>query len=166
VTDFPGLIGALSGEGVEYLIVGGLAATIHGSSRLTQDIDVVYARYEENLGRLVAALAPHDPYPRGAPPGLPFDWSVDTLRGGLNFTLVTSLGPLDLFGEITGGGGYDDLKPHSTKVRLFGHDCRCVELARLIDLKRAAGRPKDLEVIAELEALLEERRSGGRGPIR
>jgi hypothetical protein len=64
---------------VEYVIVGGLAATIHGSSRLTHDIDVVYSRSEDNVSRLVAALAPHDPYPRGAPPGLPFEWSEETV---------------------------------------------------------------------------------------
>ncbi len=158
MTDFPALIGALSGEEVDYIIVGGVAATIHGSSRLTQDIDVVYARGEENLQRLEAALAPHRPYPRGAPSGLPFEWSAATLARGLNFTLVTDLGPIDLFGEVAGGGTYEKLHPHSVSVRIFGHDCLCVDLPRLIELKRAAGRPRDLEVIAELEALRDEGR--------
>ena len=156
MTDFPGLIGALSDAGVEYVIVGGLAATIHGSARLTQDIDVVYARHDENLVRIEHALAAHQPYPRGAPGGLPFEWSTTTLRRGLNFTLSTTLGALDLFGEIAGGGTYEHLRPHSRIVHLFGHDCACVDLERLIALKRAAGRPKDLEVIAELEELLRE----------
>lgn len=80
MTDFPGLIGALADAGVEYIIVGGLAATIHGSTRLTQDIDIVYARSEDNLERLERALAPLAPYLRGAPEGLPFEWSVETLR--------------------------------------------------------------------------------------
>lgn len=156
MTDFPALIGALSGAEVDYIIVGGLAATIHGSSRLTQDIDVVYARAEENLQRLETALAPHRPYPRGAPPGLPFEWSATTLARGLNFTLATDLGPIDLFGEIAGGGTYEELQSHSANVHIFGHEVRCVDLPRLIELKRAAGRPRDLEVIAELEALLDE----------
>ncbi len=73
----------------------------------------------------------------------------------LNFTLVTDLGDLDLFGEITGGGRYEDLLPHTIMLELFGTSCRCLGLKRLIEVKRAAGRPRDLEAVAELEALLE-----------
>ena len=156
MTDFDALIGALGEAGVEFIIVGGLAATIHGSSRLTQDIDAVYARSDENIERLVTALRAHEPYLRGAPPNLPFEWSSATIRRGLNFTLTTTIGDIDLLGEITGGGGYEDLLPHSIVVDLFGHKCRCLNLPWLIKTKRAAGRPRDLEAIAELEALLEE----------
>ncbi|HEV8530799.1 MAG TPA: hypothetical protein VGT00_05250 [Methylomirabilota bacterium] len=144
--------------GVEFIIVGGVAATIHGSARLTQDLDLVYARTPENIARLAAALAPHSPYLRGAPPGLPFRWDAETIRRGLNFTLTTALGDLDLFGEIVGGGGYADLLSHSQVVKVSGSEYRCLGLARLIHVKRAAGRPKDLEAVAELEALQEERR--------
>ncbi len=104
MTDFPSLLRALVDAQVEFIIVGGLAATIHGSSRLTQDIDVVYARSDDNLQRLTRALAPHQPYLRGAPPGLPFEWSAATLKRGLNFALTTSLGDIDVLGEISGGG--------------------------------------------------------------
>lgn len=157
MTDFEALLGALADGGVAFIIVGGVAATIHGSARLTQDIDVVYARSDENLERLADALESLDPYPRGAPEGLPFEWSVATLRRGLNFTLETSAGSLDLLGTIAGGGGYCDLLPHSMEVELFGHPCRVLDLPWLIRTKRAAGRPRDFEMIAELEALLEER---------
>jgi hypothetical protein len=157
LTDFEALIGALAVGGVEYIIVGGLAATVHGSARLTQDVDVVYSRSPENLDRLVSALAPFKPYLRDAPPGLPFDWSPSTLLRGLNFTLTTNVGEIDLLGEVTGGGDYSDMAPHTVAVELFGHPCRCLDLGWLIRVKRAAGRPKDLEVVAELEALFEER---------
>ncbi len=160
MTDFPRLLQALSEAGVEHLIVGGLAATIHGSARLTQDLDVVYDRATDNLERLVRALGPYRPYLRGVPPGLPFEWSSATLQAGLNFTLTTSLGDIDLLGEITGGGGYADLLPHTIEVELFGRFHRCLDLPWLIRTKRAAGRPRDLEVIAELEALQEERERG------
>ncbi len=157
MTDFKTVIRLFSGAGIECVIVGGLAATIHGSARLTQDVDFVYARTPANIDRLVDALRPHAPYPRGAPPGLPFDWSRATIERGLNFTLTTAIGDIDLLGEITGGGDYEALLPDSEHVDMFGCRCRCLDLPGLIRAKRAAGRPKDLDALAELEALLEER---------
>jgi hypothetical protein len=75
----------------------------------------------------------------------------------LKVTLVTTLGDLDLLGQITAGGGYEDLLPHSVELELFGRRCRCIELAELIRVKRAVGRPKDFEALAELELLLQLR---------
>lgn len=161
IADFEGLLRALSGSQVDFILVGGVAATIHGSARATYDIDVVYSRSPQNLERLVAALAPLRPSLRGAPPGLPFRLDAATLSRGLNFTLSTSSGPIDLLGEITGGGGYDALLVDTVLVTLFGHPCRCLTLDRLIEVKRAAGRPKDLEALAELEVLREERDAAG-----
>jgi hypothetical protein len=150
------LLRTLRDGGVECIIVGGVAARAHGSSRLTDDLDVVYSRTPENLQRLVHALSPVRPYLRGAPPGLPFDWSVATVRAGLNFTLITQLGALDLLGEITGGGDYNALRPHALSITLFGGTFLLLDLPWLIRVKRAAGRPKDLEVVAELEVLQDE----------
>lgn len=156
--DFSRLLGALAKHHVDCIIVGGLAATIHGSARLTQDVDVCYARSPANLKRVVAALKPLSPYLRGAPPGLPFQWSVATLQHGLNFTLTTTAGPIDLLGEVAGGGSYEQMLRHTVATRLFGHEFRCLDLAWLIRTKRAAGRPRDIEAISELEALREETR--------
>jgi len=156
MTQLETLLMALHDAHVEFIIVGGVAARAHGSSRLTDDLDVSYARSPANLARLVTALAPFTPYLRGAPPGLPFDWSVATLSAGLNFTLSTTTGAIDLLGEITGGGGYDALLPHTITISAFGLELQLLDLPWLIRVKRAAGRPKDLEVIAELEALQEE----------
>lgn len=157
MTDFAGLLRALSDAGVEFIIVGGAAATAHGAARLTVDLDIVYARNAENVSRLVRALQSHQPYLRGAPPGLPFRWDEETIRRGLNFTLTTDLGALDLLGEVVGGGGYEQLLPDTISISIFGIECRCLNLDRLIEVKRAAGRPKDLEAIAELEVIQEER---------
>ena len=88
---------------------------------------------------------------------MPFRWDEQTIHAGLNFTLTTVLGDLDLLGEVTGGGNYEALLPFTDELEAFGVRSRFVTLERLIHLKCAAGRPKDLEVIAELEALLEER---------
>jgi hypothetical protein len=156
VTDLSALLAILAKAKVDYVLVGGVAAVAHGSARLTVDVDIVYSRVHANVERLVAALAGHAPYLRGAPPGLPFRWDAATVERGLNFTLTTDLGPLDLMGEIPGGGSFEELKPGAVTLRVFGVDCLCLSLPQLIRAKRAAGRPKDLEAIAELEALLEE----------
>lgn len=161
MTGIERLLRALADAGVSFILVGGVAARAHGSARITQDIDVSYARSPENLERLVKALAPYKPYLRGAPRGLPFEWSAATLRAGLNFTLTTTVGDIDLLGEIIGGGRFEDLRSHSTPVSIFGRDTLLLDLPWLIHVKRAAGRPKDLEVIAELEALREEREEPG-----
>ena len=155
--DFAGVLRAFEDARVDTIVVGGLAATIHGAARLTQDVDFVYSRERRNLERLVLALQPHSPYLRGAPRGLPFEWSTATIARGLNFTLTTALGDIDLLGEITGGGDYQALLPHSIEVEIFGHRCRCLDLPALIRAKRAAGRPKDVEALAELEAILKDR---------
>jgi predicted nucleotidyltransferase len=144
---------ALADGGVRFIVVGGLAAAAHGAARATYDVDVVYARTPENLSRLARALAPLEPYLRGAPPGLPFRLDEETLRSGLNFTLTAAGGDVDLLGEIAGGGGYAELLPHSFETEMFGVSVRCLGLAKLIEVKRAAGRPRDLEAIAELELL-------------
>jgi predicted nucleotidyltransferase len=162
-TDYAGVIRALRDGGVEFVLIGGVAANLHGSAKATFDVDVVYSRRRENIRRLVAALEPFSPYLRGAPAGLPFRFDETTVRNGLNFTLATRLGAVDLLGEVAGGGSYEQLLPHTVEVEAFGARCLCVTLERLIQLKRAAGRPKDLESVAELQALLEERRKRGIG---
>jgi hypothetical protein len=115
VIDFPRLLAALHNAGVRFIVVGGAAATAHGSVRLTLDLDVVYERS------------------------------------------ATTAGAIDLLGEITGGGGWSQLMPHTIEMPLFGYPTHVLDLDRLIHVKRAAGRTKDIEAIAELEALREER---------
>jgi predicted nucleotidyltransferase len=158
MTNLEAALRALTTAKVDFIIVGGVAAAIHGSVRGTSDADFVYSRSAVNLSRLAAALEGAHPYLRGAPPGLPFRWDLQTLRRGLNFTLVSDFGDLDLLGEIAGGGTYENLRDQSSTVRIFGIDCRCLDLDALIRVKRAAGRPKDLEAIAELERILELRK--------
>jgi predicted nucleotidyltransferase len=153
VTRFGDLLHTLAAEGVEFILVGGVAAAAHGSPRSTQDVDVVYSRAAHNLEKLVNALGPYHPYLRGAPPGLPFRFDVETLQAGLNFTLTTDLGWIDLLVEIVGGGGYEQLVSHSVTVEAFGIHWRVLDLETLIRTKKAAGRPKDLEGLAELESL-------------
>lgn len=140
---------------VEFVIVGGVAISAHGSSYLTYDLDVCHARTRENLKRLAIALAPFHPHPRGFPADLPFVWDEQTLRQDTNFTLSTDLGNIDLLGEMTGLGGYEQAREQSVEMNLFGMRCLVLSLDALITTKRAAGRTKDLLVLPELEALRE-----------
>jgi hypothetical protein len=104
--DLVGLVRVLSAGGVDCIIVGGVAASLHGALRTTVDLDVVYSRAPDNIARLVSSLAPYRPYLRGAPEGLPFVFDEPTVHRGLNSTLVTTLGDLDLLGEVTAGGPF------------------------------------------------------------
>lgn len=146
----------LVGAGIEFILVGGGAANLLGSARFTLDVDVVYRRHSANMERIVDALGPLHPYLRGAPPGLPFELDLQTLRNGLNFTFTTDLGSMDFLGDIAGGGTYEQLLPYATEKELYGVRLQCVVVEKLIELKRAAGRPRDLEIIAELEVIRQE----------
>jgi hypothetical protein len=155
--DLAQIIPALVRAKVDFILIGGMAGILHGSARVTFDIDLVYARTPENIERLAAAVAPHKPRLRDAPADLPFKWDTKTIRSGLNFSLTTNIGDLDLFGEIAGGESYNHLLPHSFEVEAFGVRFRSVDLPTLIRIKEAAGRAKDYEAIAELRVLLEEK---------
>src|SRR5262245_14633820 len=101
---------------VECVIVGGVAAGARGSSQLTFDVDICYARDSENLTRLAAALHSVKATLRGAPPDLPFLLDAETLRRGLNFTFDTSIGKIDILGEVQGVGSYTDCFEGSTEI--------------------------------------------------
>ena len=150
------LLPTFVGARVEFIIIGGVAGILHGSARATYDVDLVYSRNEQNIQRLASVLAPYNPYLRNAPVGLPFVWDTKTIRHGLNFTLTTTVGDIDLLGEVADGDTYSDLLPHSFEVEAFGVRFKCLDLPTLIRIKEAAGRPKDREAIAELRVLLEE----------
>ena len=148
-------IQTLARNAVEYVIIGGVAIRAHSSAYVTFDIDICYSRARENLKRLAAALAPHQPRPRDFPANLPFVWDEQTLKQGTNFTLETDLGAIDLLGEVAGVGDYESVRAHSVVMSLYGYDCLVLSLDGLIKAKRAAGRTKDLLALPELEALRE-----------
>jgi predicted nucleotidyltransferase len=158
---FARLLGALVEAGVEFVIVGGVAGRFHGSSLLTDDVDIVYRRTRENIERLARALAPLHPRLRGADDGLPFIFDAETIRHGLNFTLSTDAGPIDCLGEISGIGGYEAAAQHAVPGEVFGLRCLFLSLDDLITAKRAAARRKDAEMLAQLEVIREELRRLG-----
>ena len=158
-TNVEKILKALHAQEVKFIIIGGAAAVLHGSAYVTSDLDVCYSREKENLKKLVSALAPLNPLLRGAPPNLPFQLDESTLRSGLNFTLTTDLGDVDILGEVSGLGSYEKLLPFSEEMELYGMRCKVLTLEGLIKSKKAVGRAKDLRLLPELEALLEIRKS-------
>jgi hypothetical protein len=150
---------ALVDAGVDFAIIGGWAAILHGGANVTNDLDVCYSRQPENLKRLAGALAPFHPRLRDLPGDLPFVWDAATLRNGTNFTLSTDFGGIDLLAEVSGLGGFEEVKATSVLVHVFDRDVWTLDLPSLIKAKRAAGREKDLRALPELEGLLEAQES-------
>lgn len=147
------LIATLTEAGVRFSVIGGVALIARGVERSTADLDIAYARDRDNLRRLATALAPLHPRLRGVPEGLPFVLDEATLRSGLNFTLDTDLGPLDLFGEVAGLGDFGAVDALSSALPIEGHDLLVLTVEGLERAKRAAGRPKDLLDLGYLLAL-------------
>lgn len=141
---------------VRYVLIGGLAAIIHGAPLVTQDVDICYARDDANLARLADGLREVHAELRGADPGLPFRLDPETLARGDGFTFTTDAGWLDIIATPAGVAGYDDLAGTADAFRLFGHRVLVASVDDLIRMKRAAGRPKDLLALEELGALRDE----------
>ncbi len=153
----------LAAHPVEFVVIGGLAMRMHGSAHITDDLDVCYRRTPANIQAIAAALAPLHPYLRGAPAGLPFRLDAPTIQAGLNFTLTTDHGWVDLLGEVSGVGGFDQVLARSEEAEMFGLKVRVLSLDGLIAAKKAAGRRKDHGHLLELEELKKLRDAGPQG---
>jgi hypothetical protein len=95
--NFETAVQALVDAGVEFIIIGGWSAILHGSVHVTNDLDVFFSRRPDNLRRLVEALKPYHPRPRDVAEGLPFVWDSVTLANGMIFTLNTDLGARSIY---------------------------------------------------------------------
>lgn len=153
--DFQRLLRVLVEAKVSFVIIGGAAAAAHGSAFPTFDLDICYDRSRDNTERLASALEPMHPRLRGVANHLPFQLDSATIANGMNFTLTTDVGDIDLLGEVTGIGGYKQAKELSVSLVLFGLECSVLSLEGLIQSKRAMSRPKDLLTLPEIEALRE-----------
>jgi hypothetical protein len=114
------LLGLLASAGVRFSVIGGVALVARGVQRGTEDLDIAYARDRENLARLAQTLRAIHPKLRGVPGDLPFTLDEASLRNGLNFTLDTDLGPLDLLGEVPGLGTFEQVDAASSELTLGG----------------------------------------------
>lgn len=157
--DFRTLLHRLTAENVRFIVIGGMAMVSHGSAFITADLDICYERSDANLEALAKAVGPLHPYLRGAPPGLPFRLDGATLKAGLNFTLTTDAGDLDLLGEVKGVGRYEDALPASVEYQIYQLPVRIMGIDDLIRTKEAAARDKDRIHLKELREL--KKRGGG-----
>lgn len=140
---------------VEFVIIGGVAIKIHSSAYVTLDLDFCYSRTRENLSNIVSALSRFNPRPRDFPKELPYFFDERSLQSATNFTFETTIGDIDLLGEVAGVGNYSDVEKASELFEVYERDVKVLSIKALISAKRAAGRGKDLMILPELEALQE-----------
>ena len=152
-TPFEQIVELLNAHGVEFVIIGGQAETLHGSPRVTFDTDLCYGRSAGNFDRLADALARINPSLRGAPPDLPFRLDAESLRSGINFTLRTDAGDLDLIGHVEPIGGYEEVLQCAETIRLDASEIKILSLDALIRIKEHIQRPKDHESLMHLQAI-------------
>lgn len=148
----------LTARGVDFVIVGGFAAVIHGSPRLTQDLDLTYSHEPENLLALGEVLTQLNARLYGITDAVPFLADEETLKRTELLTLQTDLGKLDLLARPLGAPPYADLRRAAERIDVDGLLVSVVAIPDLLAMKRSAGRPKDIADVAELEAIEQRRR--------
>jgi hypothetical protein len=150
------ILATLDRHGVRYVLIGGLAAVLHGSAHVTTDVDIVPEEAARNLERLSAALKELDARIRvtGEPGGVPFDHGADSLARVRLWNLQTSMGDLDIAFDPSGTRGYGDLARDAIHVRVRGVDVPVASLADVIRSKEAAGRERDRATLPGLRELL------------
>jgi len=159
---FETILEALTARGMRFVVIGGVAATIHGSARFTNDIDLCYDTAPDNVERLVEVLTEWRAYLRGVEPGLPFILDARTFRTTPMMTLTTTMGAIDLLDDVPGVGNYAKTLAASETARVGTTEFRALTLEALIASKKAVRRKRDIEHLIELEALLALRKRDGR----
>lgn len=158
MVSFREILKRLAEHGVDYVVIGGVAAAIQGSPMATLDVDVCTTFDDANLARLIAALRDMNPKQRMRPDRMSLPLEVERLRGVRNLYLLTDIGVLDLLGEVPGIGRFDELADKTEVVDLGGFSCRVLDLETLIKSKTLAGRPKDVQNVRHLEVIRQLRR--------
>jgi len=151
------ILGVLMAEGVEFVLVGALAAVAQGAPLTTHDVDIVHARTSENLDRLMAALGRLNARYRGRPGDAPLPPDRNALATTGHSLFMTDLGPLDCLGAIEGGRTYDDLLALSVEVDMDGR-LHVLGLDTILELKRQSSDGKDRLQVPLLEETLRRRR--------
>lgn len=149
------IIGTLDKHNVRFVLIGALAARLHGFPRLTADADITPANDRPNVEKLASALRELHAkvYTEAIPEGLEFDCSAAMLSRAAMWNLVTSAGRIDIAFKPAGTEGYEDLALNAEKFEAYGVVFLAASLKDIIRSKEAAGRPKDREDVAILRAM-------------
>lgn len=153
------IIKLLTARGVDFVVIGGYAAVLHGSPRVTNDLDICYAKDAANLAALGRCLTDMDAQPAGVGDKVPFVADERTLARIELLTLETTLGPLDVMRSPTGAPSYVRMRERAERYDVDGMVVRVAAIPDLLAMKRAAGRRKDLADVEELETIERLRRS-------
>lgn len=153
------IITTLAKHGVRFVLIGALAARLHGFPRVTADADITPARDPDNLERLAAALRELDArvFTERLPEGLPFDCSPQMLARADLWNLVTSAGRLDLAFTPSGTRGYEDLARGAVRFDVYGVELLAARLEDILRSKEAAGRPQDRQDVLVMREMLRRR---------
>ena len=143
----------LTARGVDFVIIGGVAAVLHGSAQATYDLDICYATDRGNLEALEHVLVGLHARLKGVEEEVPFVPDVTTLRRVEVLTMVTDSGELDALARPVGSPGYEALRRRADRFDLDGFSVLVASIDDLIAMKLAAGRAKDLAAVEELEAI-------------
>jgi hypothetical protein len=152
------LLDTLTRHRVRFVVIGGIAGRLWGSTTVTNDLDVCYARDRTNLQALAAALEELNAKLRGTDRDLPFRADAATLKNGDAFTFTTVAGNLDILGTPAGSRGYESLARNAETMEIGDLEVTVVSIDDLLLMKRAAGRPKDLIEVEVLSAVRDELR--------
>lgn len=160
------ILRALSDQRVEYVLIGGLAAAVHGSPLLTTDVDITPEASRENLARLSDALRDLDARVRSRDldEALPFNHDADSLAAAQVWNLSTRAGDLDISFVPSGTLGFADLSRDAVPVAIHGITVRLSSLADVVRSKEAAGRDKDRRSLPVLREILARRLHEGERP--
>ncbi|MFH1419721.1 MAG: nucleotidyltransferase [Planctomycetota bacterium] len=140
---------------VEFVIIGGMAGVAHGSSLVTEDLDVCVPLTRENRSRIMASLADLNPRWRMHPDRPPVPLHPAKLEGCKNIYILSDWGQVDFLSEVTGLGDFGLVSRRCVTMDIAGGACSVLSLDALIEAKRAMGRPKDIQAAMELEAIRE-----------
>lgn len=151
---------ALSVAGIDFVIVGGVAAALQGATRVTQDVDILFDRDPANRSLLATFLVAHHARPRGAwPDDVEFVLDAVVLDRCELLTLETDLGLLDVLARVPGIGDFADALRSADVMALDEHRVLVLSVEGLIRAKEATARPKDLDALHELRALADVQRA-------
>ncbi len=159
--DFRIILEVLLRHEVEFIVVGGVCAVLHGAPVTTFDLDIVHSRHADNFSRLITALDSLETYYREKPERR-LKPQRDPLASPGHHLLMTRAGPLDLLGEIGQGQGFDDLLKYTSELQIGeGFSVKILNLETLIEMKGLLGRDKDKAALPILRRTLEEKRKLG-----